>query len=79
MPANLVVMIVGVMLAILGFCLAFRQDAVRKLWRRNTISRAEIAPDDDPVRYILRIIGVMVMAFGLAIAGFKFVLNSVSS
>jgi len=70
----------GILLAIIGFYLAFQQDFVRRLWRCRSPGRANVfvEPEDDPVRYILRILGVMVMAFGLAIAGFEFVLNSSS-
>jgi hypothetical protein len=70
----------GILLAIIGFCLAFRQDFIRRLWRCRPRGRANVfvEPEDDPVRYFLRILGVMVMAFGLAIAGFEFVLNSSS-
>src|SRR3546814_7392164 len=68
----LVVDSVGLILAILGFCMAFRQKFVRKLFRRARHSTEDIPrlpPHEDPVRYALLISGIMVMVFGIVIAG----------
>ena len=52
--------------------MAFRQALVRRTWRKlrpPPISRApSYAPEDDPVRYMLLIAGIMVMMFGITIA-----------
>jgi hypothetical protein len=52
--------------------LAFRQEDVRRWWaamRRQTLGAA-LRPltNDDPARYVLRIAGVMICAFGIVIA-----------
>src|SRR3546814_277883 len=68
----LVVDSVGLILAILGFCMAFRQKFVRKLFRQARPSTEDIPrlpPHEDPVRYALLISGIMVMVFGIVIAG----------
>src|SRR3546814_14761823 len=68
----LVVNSVGLILAILGFCMAFRQKFVRKLFRQARHSTEDIPrlpPHEDPVRYALLISGIMVMVFGIVIAG----------
>src|SRR3546814_10416832 len=68
----LVVDSVGLILAILGFCMAFRQKFVRKLFRQARHSTEDIPrlpPHEDPVRYALLISGIMVMVFGIVIAG----------
>lgn len=64
----------GLLLAIAGFSIAFRQDAVRRLWRRwqgkpKREVLLSLAPDS-PVRYALRISGMMLFAFGLVLAAF---------
>jgi hypothetical protein len=58
----------GLCLAITGFTLAFRQTWVRKLIGRPAPARLA-GDDEDPLAYVLRIAGVMIMAFGLIIAG----------
>lgn len=58
----------GLCLAIGGFTLAFRQAWVRQ--RLGRPAPARLAGDDeDPLAYALRIAGVMIMAFGIIIAG----------
>jgi hypothetical protein len=61
----------GVTLAILGFCMAFRQSAIRRILGRP-LKPAQFADDgsrEDAMTYILRIAGIMIMVFGIAIAG----------
>ncbi|MDE8654254.1 hypothetical protein [Novosphingobium album (ex Liu et al. 2023)] len=58
-------------LAFAGFTMAFRQSTVRRLIGRSP-PVSSIAPADgevDPITYILRIAGVMLMVFGIAIGG----------
>ena len=68
----IVVDLFGFCLVIIGFHLAFRQDVVRHLWRQwqgGASAPSHMLPEeDDPVRYALRISGVMIMVFGIAIA-----------
>lgn len=58
----------GLCLAITGFTLAFRQAWVRKLLDRPAPARLA-SEDEDPLAYVLRISGVMIMALGVIIAG----------
>ncbi|MHA4835961.1 hypothetical protein [Sphingopyxis sp. MSC1_008] len=73
MPITIIIVdLVGLLLAIAGFLLAFRQEDVRRWWaamRRQTLGAA-LRPltNDDPARYVLRIAGVMICAFGIVIA-----------
>lgn len=68
----------GLVLAVLGFNMAFRQTAFRR-----TIGRPKAPPrlvraerdDEDPLTYILRIAGVMLMVFGVAIGGMLTLFN----
>lgn len=61
----------GLIMAVAGFSMAFRQTAVRRL-----IGRPQRPPSrsgggaghDDPLTYVLRISGVMIMVFGTAIS-----------
>lgn len=71
MPAYvLLVDLFGIVLAAAGFTMAFRQDFVRRLIGRNGPSPAPQAKDaEDPLQYILRIAGVMIMVFGVVLAG----------
>ena len=74
MPTTVVIIdLVGLLLIILGAHLAFRQDQVRRWWsvlRHESHSPARLRPlsDDDPARYAMRISGVMILAFGVAIS-----------
>lgn len=72
MSGNIVMVVLfGAVCALAGFALAFRQDFVRRLLgRAETPSPVTPQEDsqDDPLTYILRIGGVMLMAFGIAIA-----------
>jgi hypothetical protein len=71
MPAYvLIVDVFGVILAVIGFTMAFRQPVVRRIIGRPERRRSAGAEEGtDPLTYILRISGVMVMAFGVAIGG----------
>lgn len=63
--------VVGLMLAALGFTMAFRQQFIRKLIGRPKPSASQIQGDaaDDPLTYVLRISGTMIMVFGIVTAG----------
>lgn len=66
------VVLFGAVCALAGFVMAFCQDFVRRLLgRQKPPAPAAGSQDrlDDPLTYILRIAGVMLMAFGIAIAG----------
>ena len=58
-----VVDIFGAILAVTGFMMAFRQSVIRRLIGRPPASTsiARQSDADDPVTYILRIAGFMVM------------------
>lgn len=58
----------GLGLAAAGFTLAFRQAWIRGLLGRPAPPRLA-GGDEDPLAYALRIAGVMIMAFGVIIAG----------
>jgi hypothetical protein len=65
----------ALLLAGVGFHMAFRQRLVRRLWRgaRGGSARPPrpARPDEeDPAHYALIIFGVMLMAFGLIIFAF---------
>jgi hypothetical protein len=73
MPAYVIIIdIFGIVLAVAGFTMTFRQGFVRRLLKRRQ-DRANMSdtgePEEDALTYILRIAGVMVMAFGISIAG----------
>jgi hypothetical protein len=68
MPGYLIVVVFGLILAVIGFNMAFRQTAVRGLLGRPAPSRLP-DEDEDPLAYALRISGVMIMAFGIVIGG----------
>lgn len=63
----LIVDVFGLILAVIGFCMAFRQGLVRRLIGRPPRTASAVNEGDDPLTYILRIAGVMMMAFGIAI------------
>ena len=70
MPAYvLIVDVFGLILAVIGFSMAFRQDFVRRLVGRPPRPAASVNENSDPLTYILRIAGIMIMAFGIAIGG----------
>ncbi|NML91350.1 hypothetical protein VVT58_21955 (plasmid) [Sphingobium sp. SJ10-10] len=64
--------IFAAILAVTGFSMAFRQSFVRRLIGRPPPPASTIVAansDEEPITYILRIAGVMVMVFGIAIGG----------
>lgn len=72
MPGYVIVIdLFGIILAVIGFNMAFRQAAVRRLMGRSVAppSTAHRDGEDDPLTYILRIAGVMVMIFGIVLGG----------
>ncbi len=73
----------ALLLAITGFMVAFRSERVRGYWRMlsDRDGRPPIAApmrDDEPVRYAMRIAGVMTMAFGTAIFLFVMIFHFAS-
>jgi hypothetical protein len=73
MPMTVIVVdLAGLLLAIGGFLLAFRQEDVRRWWalirRRSPASVMRPLTNEDPARYVLRIAGVMICAFGIVIS-----------
>lgn len=74
MPAYVVILdIAGLLMAAVGFTMAFRQDFFRHLIHRE--KRSQNPDDDDPLVYVLRIAGVMIMVFGLVLAGMVTLFN----
>lgn len=71
MPASVVIVdLFGLVLAVTGFIMAFRQNLARRILGRPAQPASLKGEDDeDPLTYILRIAGVMVMIFGIAIGG----------
>ncbi|HEX7853277.1 MAG TPA: hypothetical protein VF503_06235 [Sphingobium sp.] len=73
MPGYVVLIdIFGLVLAALGFNMAFRQAAFRRAIgkpRLPVISPQSGDEAGDPLTYALRLAGVMVMIFGIVIAG----------
>lgn len=61
----------GLVLVIAGCTMAFRQACVRRLLgrERKATPSTKAEPEDDPLTYVLRIAGVMIMIFGFVIAG----------
>jgi uncharacterized protein YjeT (DUF2065 family) len=67
----LIVDIFGLVLMVIGFVMAFRQDTARRVLGRPPRPpslRGRHQDSDDPLTYILRIAGTMIMVFGAAIA-----------
>src|SRR3546814_11405837 len=65
----LIVDIFGLILAVIGFSMAFRQGFARRFIGRPPKPASSVDESDDPLTYILRIGGVMMMVFGVAIGG----------
>ncbi len=76
MPAHVILIdLFALLLATLGFHMAFRQRLVRRLWRSLSGAPADVPaparPDgEDPVHYALIIFGIMIMAFGTILFAF---------
>lgn len=51
--------------------MAFRQTVVRRLLKRPELSGSRMpqSNENDPLTYVLRIAGIMIMVFGIVIAG----------
>ncbi|EPR17682.1 hypothetical protein AI27_09855 [Sphingomonas sp. BHC-A] len=70
--------IFAVILAITGFSMAFRQSFVRRLIGRPPPPTSPLVAansDEEPITYVLRIAGVMLMIFGIAIGGMVTLFN----
>ncbi|WP_150295479.1 hypothetical protein [Sphingobium estronivorans] len=67
----------GLVLAVIGFNMAFRQPFVRRLLGRPGPLSSPLSQGDeeDPLTYVLRIAGVMIMVFGIAIGGMLTLFN----
>ncbi|AZI36327.1 hypothetical protein NT2_12_01350 [Caenibius tardaugens NBRC 16725] len=68
----------GLVLALLGFNMAFRQVSFRRAIGRPKSPARRLRggnEDEDPLTYILRIAGVMLMVFGIAIGGMLTLFN----
>jgi hypothetical protein len=63
----IIVDIFGFSLAVAGFTMAFRQKFVRR--RLGRPEGDAQGSEGDPITYALRIGGIMVMVFGIVIAG----------
>jgi hypothetical protein len=69
--------LLGVLFAFVGFNLAFRQgavraglDALRVRQGRQPLRRLAENADEDPAHYAMFIFGTMMLAFGIIIFGF---------
>lgn len=71
----LIVDFFAVVMAIIGFVMAFRQTFVRRLIGRPASQIRHGNGDQGPLTYVLRIAGVMIMAFGIAIGGMVTLFN----
>lgn len=63
--------------ALIGFTMAFRQSVVRRLIGRPPAGKSASigGSGGDPITYILRISGTMVMVFAVAIGGMVTLFN----
>lgn len=62
--------------AVIGFTMAFRQRVARRwIGRPQAKSAMTSAGGGDPITYILRISGTMIMVFGVAIGGMVTLFN----
>lgn len=57
----------GLILALSGFVMTFRQSLVRRLFGWSTPRSRTNRDEGDPVTYVLRIFGTMIMVFGIAL------------
>jgi hypothetical protein len=74
----LIVDIFGLVLAVIGFNMAFRQIAIRRRFGLPLPPSAQLREQNDnadPLTYIMRIAGVMIMVFGIVIGGAVTLLN----
>jgi hypothetical protein len=66
----LIIDLFGAILAGFGFTMAFRQSVIRRFIGGSDPAAPPIASaknHEDPLTYVLRIAGIMMMAFGIAI------------
>lgn len=76
-PAHVVLVDLGaLLLAVVGFHMAFRQRALLRAWdavadARGKPSKRKVRPEgEDPLHYALIIFGMMLLAFGVVLFGF---------
>ena len=77
MPHHVILIdILGIVMVIVGFTMAFRQGFVRRLLNQPAVARGnghdDHGHDDDEgdaLSYVLRLSGVMIMLFGFALGG----------
>lgn len=76
-PHVILVDLIGLLFALAGFHMAFRQRFVRRLWDEGRAARGLPAkprpprPEgEDPVHYALIIFGMMLFAFGIILIAF---------
>lgn len=62
----LIVDLFGLVLLVLGFCMAFRQSFVRRILGWSPAPGKD--GPADPATYVLRISGIMIMVFGFVLA-----------
>ncbi|SCW34779.1 hypothetical protein SAMN02927924_00093 [Sphingobium faniae] len=81
MPVHVwIIDLFGAALVAMGFIMAFRQDVARRIIGKPQAPATLIAAAEeggDPLTYILRIAGVMLMVFGFAM-GLMFTLFNLS-
>lgn len=67
----------GAVCAVAGFTLAFRQAAIRRWFGRAglPVDGADREGGGDALTYIFRIAGMMLLAFGVALAGMFILFN----
>lgn len=66
----LVIDVIGLALAAIGFVMAFKSNAFRRMTRMSPPDAfGQGRGATDPLGYVLRIAGVMVMMFGIVLAG----------
>ena len=71
MPLHvLIVDAIAIVLVVIGVHLAFRQNAVARLFARLTGTPPRPITDDSPAHYAMIIFGIMLAAFGVLIFGF---------
>lgn len=72
MPAYVIAVdVFSLILIVAGFNMAFRQPFVRRLigQPKRPPVRSNRTDDEDPLTYGLRIAGIMIMVFGIALGG----------
>lgn len=57
----------GLILTLIGFAMAFRQSFVRRVFGWSRPASRTDRDEGDPVAYVLRISGTMIMVFGIAL------------